>query len=152
MGKTRLTVTTNRGVQYNMVLIVRQNPKTPMDVKLDKPASTSVDVKMPLRLSYSLVPATAEGTVRWTTSDAEVATVEDGLVTPHKLGTATIGVVTDFGGYSDSVKLTFVDGSIPTDIDITKPASTRLDVSRTLQLAYTVKPAGTDAHGSRIHA
>ena len=68
MGKTRLTVTTNRGVQYNMVLIVRQNPKTPMDVKLDKPAST------------------------------------------------------------------------------------RLDVSRTLQLAYTVKPAGTDAHGSRIHA
>ena len=56
---------------------------------LDK-TTADVEVGKTTKLSASVLPATADQTVTWSTSDAEVATVSKGTVTGVKEGTATI--------------------------------------------------------------
>lgn len=45
-------------------------------------------------------------TVTWSSSDDNVATVEDGLVTAIGAGTATITVTTVDGGFTDTCEVT----------------------------------------------
>ena len=83
-------------------------------VELNK-TSTSITVGKTETLTATVSPADATNkAVTWTSSDASVASVADGVVTAHKVGTATITVTT-------------VDGSKTATCDVTvtaKPAQT----------------------------
>ncbi len=65
----------------------------------------------PFTLTAVKTPSDTTDQVIWTTSDATVATVSGGVVTPLKLGTATITVTC--GNYSASCVVT-IDNVVPT--------------------------------------
>jgi len=58
-------------------------------------------------LTATVAPATAtDKTLIWTSSNEDVATVEDGVVTPLTAGTTTITVTTVDGGFTDTCTVT----------------------------------------------
>ena len=75
-------------------------------------------------------------TVTWSTSDASVATVSNGVVTAKKIGTATI--TASAGGKSATCAIT-VEATPVTSVTLDKPSAT-LKVGETVTLTATVKP------------
>ena len=64
-------------------------------------------------LSATVLPDNAtDKTIEWSTSDATVASVNGGIVTAVKAGTATITVKTKDGGKTATCKITVVPSSI----------------------------------------
>ena len=95
-GSTKITVKTyNRKKATCTVTVI--NPYAPTGIKLDKKSTIKLTVGETIQLNAELTPATAIDTIKWTTSKASVATVEDGLVTAVKKGSATITVTTSNG-------------------------------------------------------
>jgi len=74
------------------------------------PAATECMIDETVQLTANLVPAYANNrNVTWDTSDASVATVtQNGLVTGHRLGEATITVTTEDGGFKSDCTVTVV--------------------------------------------
>lgn len=64
------------------------------------PSTATVAVDGTVQLNATLTPAGSTGTITWTTSDSDKATVVDGLVTGKATGSATITATC--GGYSDT--------------------------------------------------
>ena len=54
------------------------------------PSSASINVGSTLNLAVNVSPSNASKTVTWTTSNANVATVNNGVVTPQSVGQTTI--------------------------------------------------------------
>lgn len=95
-GSTKITVKTyNRKKATCTVTVI--NPYAPTGIKLDKKSTIKLTVGETIQLNAELTPATVIDTIKWTTSKASVATVEDGLVTAVKKGSATITVTTSNG-------------------------------------------------------
>jgi len=95
-GSTKITVKTyNRKKATCTITVI--NPYAPTGIKLDKKSTIKLTVGETIQLNAELTPATAIDTIKWTTSKASVATVEDGLVTAVKKGSATITVTTSNG-------------------------------------------------------
>ena len=65
-------------------------------------------------MGYNLIPETAQSGVTWRSSNPRVATVENGVVTPHKEGTVTITVTTAKQGRRATVRVKVVDPYKPT--------------------------------------
>jgi hypothetical protein len=75
-------------------------------VSLDN-ASVLIDVQASIQLLAVLSPIDAlNQKVSWTSSDPEVASVDDGLVTGLKFGTTTITVTTEEGEYTATCEVT----------------------------------------------
>lgn len=87
-------------------------------------------------LSVTKTPSTA--TVTWTSSDASVATVSNGVITALKAGTATI-TATVGDGISDTVKVTVK----PYSISIENKDTASMYVTQNLTLTVKTDPAGT---------
>ncbi len=90
-------------------------------------------------LTATVLPEKANNkNVTWTTSDAAVATVENGLVTAIGNGEATITVTTVDGGFVDSCTVT-----VTTPVASVELNKSNLDlfVGETFQLEATVLPA-----------
>ena len=69
-------------------------------VTLDK-ATASVDTGSTVMLTATIEPSNASNqNISWSSDNETVATVENGTVTGVSAGTATIGVMTEDGGYS----------------------------------------------------
>ena len=67
-------------------------------------------------LTASIVPSNATNqNVTWTTSNSNIATVSDGVVTGVEKGTATITVTTSDGGFSANCTVTVTKSSTATD-------------------------------------
>lgn len=64
------------------------------------PSTATVAVDGTVQLNATLTPAGSTGTITWTTSDSDKATVADGLVTGKAAGSATITATC--GSYSDT--------------------------------------------------
>lgn len=78
-------------------------------VTLDASSKTMVEGKT-AALTATVSPSDAtDQTVSWTTSNASVATVEDGVVTAVGAGTATITATTADGGYTASCDITVME-------------------------------------------
>lgn len=88
-GKTKVTV--KAGKKKATVTINVINPNEPTGIVLSHSGTVQMCENETLQLYASLQPATAIGTIEWTTSKASVATVDgNGVVTAHMKGTATI--------------------------------------------------------------
>lgn len=75
-------------------------------VSLDK-ATSSIAVGGSDTLVATVTPNDAtDKSVTWSSSDDEVATVEDGVVTAVAAGTATITVTTTDGDFTDTCEVT----------------------------------------------
>ena len=71
-----------------------------------------------LKLIETIYPETAEDkSVVWTTSNEEIATVEQGIVIPKSEGTVDITVTTNDGGYSAKCKVITKKLEIQTNLD-----------------------------------
>ena len=106
-------------------------------ITLDK-SSASLKVGETVTLSATVNPSDAtDKTVTWTTSDATVATVSNGVVTAKKLGTATI--TAKAGDKTATCSITVVATEV-SSITLDK-SSASLKVGETVTLSATVNPS-----------
>lgn len=109
-------------------------------------AEATLNVGETLTLTAEVTPAYADDpTLVWSTSDAAVATVNNGVVTAVGGGTATItATAADGGGAGASCAVTVIAPEPPT-IPVTgvalSPTSANLEIGGTLTLTATVTPA-----------
>ena len=87
-GKTKVTVKASKKKATVTVNVI--NPNEPTGIVLSHSGTVTMCENETLQLYASLQPATAVGTIEWSSSKASVATVSGGVVTPKKKGTATI--------------------------------------------------------------
>ncbi|MHC1684078.1 MAG: Ig-like domain-containing protein [Clostridiaceae bacterium] len=121
--------------------IVSVNPVSVTGVSLDKEDS-SVIIGGSTTLTPSIAPenATNQG-VKWTTSDATVATVTNGVVKGLKIGTVTITATTLDGSFSDKCTITVTDNpDRVTGIDLDKTKLT-LILGNSDLLTATIAPS-----------
>ncbi|GBF75855.1 hypothetical protein PA598K_04288 [Paenibacillus sp. 598K] len=93
---------------------IRQVVVRVASVELSKNELTFVENGEPQTLTATVLPADAlNQEIAWSSSDETVATVVDGVVTPHAIGEATITVTTVDGGFTDTadikVKSSWID-------------------------------------------
>ena len=116
---------------------VTVEPTPVTSVTLDK-TSASLKVKGAVTLKATVNPDDAtDKTVTWTTSDASVATVKDGVVTALKIGTATI---TAKAGDKTATCTVTVEPTPVTSVTLDK-TSASLKVKGTVTLKATVNPS-----------
>ncbi len=96
------------------------DPSEVSSVSLDK-TSLSLQVGGTATLKATVLPATAKlKTVIWSSSDEAVATVdENGRVTAHSLGSATITVTTKDGGFTASCEVNVIPTPSPKNLKAT---------------------------------
>ncbi len=114
------------------------DPSEVSSVSLDK-TSLSLQVGGTATLKATVLPATAKlKTVIWSSSDEAVATVdENGRVTAHSLGSATITVTTKDGGFTASCEINVI--SLVESISLNH-TSLNLNVGETATLTAQVLP------------
>lgn len=145
VGSTKIIALFSGGKKLVMYLTV-VDPSAPNRVEIKKPASTQLDIQRTLRLKAVLYPSKADSDLIWKSSAEGIATVNDaGLVTPHNVGKVTITVTTLKGNKTDRITLKIVDNTMPTSITLNKSGIVDLDMSSTLRLNATLKPAGASS-------
>ena len=111
-GNAVIVVTTMEGgFKAECDVTVRARQVEPEVIRVSKveltPTSLSLKEGEKANLSYTIYPENAnDKAVSWTISDPNVASVESGLVTAKKEGSADINVITRDGNYSATCKLT----------------------------------------------
>jgi uncharacterized protein YjdB len=136
-GTATITVTTVDG-SFTATCVVTVKPISVKGIALDKTALT-LKAKQTATLVATITPADAANqNVTWATDNAEVATVENGVVTAVAVGTATITVTTEDGAFTATCAVT-VEATPVTGVtlDVTELA---LVVPETATLTATVTP------------
>ncbi len=144
-GTATITVTTDDGGYTDTCEITVEQKVTGVSLDI-RNATLGLGAKDTLQLIAMIEPSDAdEQGMTWSSSDTAIATVNStGLVTAVKIGTATITVTTDDGGYTDTCEITVAQGVTSVSLDI---ASGTLilddgDTSNdTVQLTATVEPS-----------
>lgn len=98
--------------------------------------STSVAVGEQKALSYSISPSNGDPSLTWRSGDETIATVENGVVTGHKVGSTTI-TATAANGVSGSCTVTVTQPAVSVTLDV---QALELEVGLTHQLTATVAP------------
>ena len=128
---SEISVTKDNDAQIKVVV-----PAT--GITVDKTATTIVKGATD-KLTATLVPADANGTITWSTSDSSVATVSsDGTVTAVKNGTAT--VTAKCGDLSAQTKVTVIN---PLKAITITGTTHSIKKGQTTQLGLTYDPADT---------
>ncbi|NRF91013.1 Ig-like domain-containing protein [Paenibacillus frigoriresistens] len=109
-------------------------------VTLNK-STLSLTVGSSETLTSTVAPDTATNkAVTWSTSDSDIATVADGVVTAMKAGTATITVKTADGSYEASAVVTVTAANVPvTGVTLNK-STLSLTLGKSETLTSTVTP------------
>ncbi len=142
-GTAIITVTTIDGGYQNqcVVTVLKSDPGVLVEsVSLNK-HSSMLELTAEEQLSETIEPANAENkTVIWTTNDETVLTVTNGLVTPKKVGTATVYVTTQDGAKTDQCTFSIYDKRVVTGVSLDKTSIEKTEGS-TYQLTATVEPS-----------
>ncbi len=142
-GTDTITVTTADGVFTATCVITVNIPVT--DVTLKPSTTLAIDSTEQLTATFAPADATNKN-VSWTSSDNDIATVDDaGLVTAVAAGTATITVTTEDGGKTATCVVTVI---VPVTNVSLNNATASLSVGQTKQLTETIAP--TDATNQQV--
>ena len=138
-GKATITVKTEEGEFTATCAVTVINPVT--GVTLDK-TEAALAKGQTLTLTATVAPADADNKkVIWSTSDAKVATVANGVVTAVASGKATITAKTEEGEFTATCAVTVTTPVTGVTLDKTELTLTEGD---TETLAATVAPADAD--------
>ena len=112
----------------------------PTEVTLDRTEATMIKGET-LQLAATLLPADADDTLVWTSTDETVATVDtQGNVTALKTGATTV-TVTDIKGHTATCEVTVTNPVAAVTLDRTEVAMIK---GETLKLTARVTPADAD--------
>jgi len=118
-------------------------PVTLTKITLSKSGTVKLKMGKTLMLKAKVTPPNAEYALTWKSSKPKVATVDGGLVTPVKPGTATITVTAD-NGVKASVKVKVV-AVVPKQITLSKSGTVKLKMGKTLTLKAKVTPPNAES-------
>lgn len=108
------------------------------NVKLDR-NELELEIGKSDRLTATITPENATNpAVTWMSSDESIVSVEDGVITGHKLGNATIVVTTEDGNFKDVCLVKVV--RLVEKVSLNTNAHT-LNIDDEVQLVATVSPA-----------
>ena len=138
LGSAVITVTTDDG-EYKATCNISVGAVPVSGVNMSK-STTSIIVGGTEQLNATVLPSEAGNkAVNWSSNNTPVATVSNGLVTTHAVGTATITVTTVDGGFTATCLVT-VTPVVVTGVTLNK-TSTSLTAGNTEQLTATVAPS-----------
>ena len=139
VGNVTITATTADGTELTATCAITVNPIVATSITLDKTEATML-IGETLQLTATVLPENvANGDVTWSTSDATIATVENGLVTALAVGNVTITATTADGTELTATCAITVNPIVATSIALDKTEATML-IGETLQLTATVLP------------
>ena len=150
-GKASVIVSTADGGKTATCSVTVEAKTIPVTgVKLDKDTAELVEGE-DITLTATISPEDAtEKTVEWSTSKAEVATVENGKVTAVAPGTATVTVKTKDGGKTATCEVTVTAKPIPVeDVKIDIEAEI-LELTEGDETAITVTVTPEDASDKSV--
>lgn len=140
-GTTTITATSKDGNKKAVCTITVKEKEiiAVTDISLDK-TEINLEVGDTSKLTATILPKDATYTdVSWSTSDASVATVENGKITAKGAGTTTI-TATSNNGKTATCKVTVTEKVIEaTGVSLNEKQIT-LKVGETFQLVATIKP------------
>ena len=131
----------NTGCEITALTVTISDPQpvNVQSVSLDKTTS-ELKVGQPETLTATVTPADADDTnIIWSSSDSEVATVVNGVVTAKKAGTATITATSEADSTKTASCVYTITNVAPTSIELNRTTAT-IAVTDTLNLTATVKP------------
>ena len=140
MGTANIIVTTTDGSNLTAICKVNVERTSAETLTLDK---TNVTLKATetVTIIANITPAnTTNKELSWISSDESVATVKDGVVTAHKIGTANIIVTTTDGSNLTAICKVTVEATPAERVEIKTLETTTLVVGETLQLEAIVYP------------
>jgi uncharacterized protein YjdB len=139
-GTTTVTVTTSNGKTATCTVTVTETIVEVEDLILDK-TELVISLGKSETLKATFVPeGTTDQTLTWTSSDPNVATVEEGLVTAVTIGTATVTATTSNGKTATcavTVTEPIVEGVILNKTELV------LNIGESETLTATFVPEGT---------
>jgi len=140
VGKTTITAkVTSNEKEYSASCEVEVTTEPVTNVELSATTGT-LDIGQNLTLTATVTPSTASNQgVTWSSSDTNVATVENGVVTAVGAGSATItATANDGSGYNATCAIT-VNPRLVSSITLNETTKT-LNVGDTLTLTASVEP------------
>ena len=143
-GTAIITATTNDSINLSASCVVTVTPKLAESISLDRDELT-LERGMSERLTATVYPATADDrSVRWTSSDEDVATVDaGGIVTAISAGTATVTATTNDGTDLTASCVVTVTPKLAESISLDREELT-LENGTSEQLTATVLPMDAD--------
>lgn len=140
-GIAYISVTTENGLTATCTIIVTQEMQ---EIILDKYEHTMYAGEN-YRLTYTIKPfSTTNSTLKWTTSDSNIATVDaSGLISAKNPGTCTVTTQsTDGTGLVATCLITVIKNATSVKLDVN---SVELNVGENYQLDAKVEPANSTA-------
>ncbi|MBR4070883.1 MAG: leucine-rich repeat protein, partial [Bacteroidaceae bacterium] len=146
IGEATITATTTDGTNLSATCKVTVLPILADTITLDLSAVT-LKVTETATLTATVLPeTTTDKGVVWTSSDNEVASVENGVVTAHKVGTATITATTTDGSNLTATCEVTVEPTLATSITLDQTNITAME-GETVVLTATIYPDDTTEKG-----
>lgn len=142
-GNAEITATSTDGSNISAKCSVKVNPILAQSITLDKTSIEDIHGKQ-FQLSATVLPAnTSNKGITWSTSNASVATVDNGLVTLVAAGNAVITVKTVDGSNLTATCQVKVNPILVSNITLNQ-ASAELNIGENIQLTATVLPENAD--------
>ena len=138
-GETTITVTTEDG-GFTGACTINVYNQAVTGVTIE-PSEAELNVGSSTKLTATVLPENASNkNVVYSVDDESILSVDqDGNVTGLSLGTATVTVTTEDGGFSASAEITVIPVQV-TGVSIS-PKSASVDLGRTIQLTASIKPS-----------
>ena len=141
-GQATIKVTTVEGGFVAECMVVVTNPLKQITIDQHE---VSIPLDEQITLKATLTPADAdEQTIVWTSSDMNIATVSNGVVTALEVGKTTIYAKNVDGTISDSCLVTVIKPIINVTSVTLDQVELTLDVPQTATLIATVSPEDAD--------
>ena len=139
-GVTTITVKSSNGRTASCIVMVKTPEVLPYGIAISEKTAT-IEVGKTVSLTATVAPSNATNkSVTWTSSNTDVATVSDGVVTGKSAGTATITAATGNGKTASCTVTVNTPEVLPSSITLSEKTAT-IEVGKTVSLTATVAPS-----------